>query len=399
VLFGASAAGAEPSIEDKRRQAELILAQVQELDAEVGAAAERFNGANYKLDQLASRLRETRHDLKRSRQQLGTARSHAGERLVQLYVNGASQSTLEIILGAESLSEVLDAVEANERILEQDARIIGDVKRLSERTKKRERQLVASRTTQGRLVRVLASERDAIAAKLSERQELLGSVRAEGERLEAEERARQVELRRRAEADLTRQRALAAAQQLRAASSPASQSAPAVSPPTAPDPTVEESPTLEPPTLEPPTLEPPTLEPPTLEPPTLEEPAPALPADASRGAQVVSIAMGYLGVPYKWGGASPSSGFDCSGLTMYVFAQIGVALPHYAAAQYGLGRAVSKSELAPGDLVFFRGLGHMGMYIGGGNFIHAPRTGDVVKISSISEPYRVANWVGARRVL
>ena len=379
MLFGASAAGAEPSIEDKRRQAELILAQVQELDAEVGAASERFNGANYKLDQLASRLRETRHDLKRSRQQLGTARSHAGERLVQLYVNGASQSTLEIILGAESLSEVLDAVEANERILEQDARIIGDVKRLSERTKKRERQLVASRTTQGRLVRVLASERDAIAAKLSERQELLGSVRAEGERLEAEERARQVELRRRAEADLTRQRALAAAQQLRAASSPASQSAPAVSPPTAPDPTVEESPTPEP--------------------PTLEEPAPALPADASRGAQVVSIAMGYLGVPYKWGGASPSSGFDCSGLTMYVFAQIGVALPHYAAAQYGLGRAVSKSELAPGDLVFFRGLGHMGMYIGGGNFIHAPRTGDVVKISSISEPYRVANWVGARRVL
>ena len=62
------------------------------------------------------------------------------------------------------------------------------------------------------------------------------------------------------------------------------------------------------------------------------------------------------------------------------------------------GNAVSKSELQAGDLVFFRGLGHMGMYIGGGNFIHAPRTGDVVKISSLSEPYRVANWVGARRV-
>lgn len=376
MLFGASAAGAEPSIGDKRRQAELILSQVQELDAEVGAAAERFNGANYKLDQLASRLRETRLDLKRSRRQLGAARSHAGERLVQLYVNGAGQSTLEIILGAESLSEVLDAVEANERILEQDARIIGDVKRLSVRTKKRERQLVASRATQGRLVRQLASERDAIAVKLSERQDLLGSVQAEVERLEAEERARQVELRRRAEAELARQRALAAVQQSRAESSPAIESAPAVPTPTPPDPTAFEEPTAEPP----------------------PEPTPP-PADASRGAQVVSIAMRYLGIPYKWGGASPSSGFDCSGLTMYVFAQIGVSLPHYAAAQYGLGRAVSKSELAPGDLVFFRGLGHMGMYIGGGNFIHAPRTGDVVKISSLSEPYRVANWVGARRVL
>lgn len=379
VLFGASAAGAEPSIGDKRRQAELILSQVQELDAEVGAAAERFNGANYKLDQLASRLRETRLDLKRSRQQLGAARGHAGERLVQLYMNGAGQSTLEIILGAESLSEVLDAVEANERILEQDTRIIGDVKRLSVRTKKRERQLVASRATQDRLVRQLASERDAIAVKLSERQELLGSVQAEVERLEAEERARQVELRRRAEAELARQRAFAAVQQSRTESSPAIESAPAVSTPTPPDPTASEEPTAEPP--------------PELTPP------PAPPADASRGAQVVSIAMRYLGIPYKWGGASPSSGFDCSGLTMYVFAQIGVSLPHYAAAQYGLGRPVSRSELAPGDLVFFRGLGHMGMYIGGGSFIHAPRTGDVVKISSISEPYRVANWVGARRVL
>ena len=375
VLFGASAARAEPSVGDKRRQAELILAQVQELDAEVGAAAERFNGANYQLDQLASRLRKTRLDLKRSRQQLGTARGHASERLVHLYVNGTSQSTLEIILGAESLTEILDAVEANERILDQDARIIGDVKRLSERTKKRERELVASRAAQRRLVRQLGAERDSIAAKLSEREELLGSVRAEVARLEAEERARQVELRRRAEAELARQRALAAVQQSRAESSPTIQSASPAVPPSLPDPTVEAPPEPEP------------------------TPPPAPPADASRGAQVVSIAMRYLGVPYKWGGASPSSGFDCSGLTMYVFAQIGVSLPHYAAAQYGLGRPVTKDELAPGDLVFFRGLGHMGMYIGAGNFIHAPRTGDVVKISSLSEPYRVANWVGARRVL
>jgi cell wall-associated NlpC family hydrolase len=109
--------------------------------------------------------------------------------------------------------------------------------------------------------------------------------------------------------------------------------------------------------------------------------------------------MQYLGIPYKWGAASPSAGFDCSGLTMYVFNQVGVSLPHYAAAQYGLGVAVSKDQLQPGDLVFFRGLGHMGMYIGGGNMIHAPRTGDVVKISSIYESYYVANWVGARRVL
>ena len=109
--------------------------------------------------------------------------------------------------------------------------------------------------------------------------------------------------------------------------------------------------------------------------------------------------MQYLGIPYLWGGASPSSGFDCSGLTMYVFAQVGISLPHYAASQYQMGMAVSRDSLQPGDLVFFHGLGHMGMYIGGGSFIHAPRTGDVVKISSINDPWYVSTWVGARRVI
>ena len=370
VLLAASAAGADPTIQEKRSQAELILAQVQALDEEVGAAAERFNGANYELGRLTDRLRATRADLRRARQQLGTARGRASERLVQLYVNGSGPSTFEILLGTANLGEMLDLLEANERILEQDGRIIGNVKRLAARTKQRELQLAASRAAQGRLVGQLASERDAIGAKLRERQELLGSIRAEVKALEARERARQVELRRRAEAELARQRVLAAAEQRRRAESDAP---PASIPAVTATPTAEASPE------------------PTSAPPP--------PADASRGAQVVSIAMRYLGVPYKWGGASPSTGFDCSGFTMYVFAQIGVSLPHYAAAQYGLGRDVPKSNLQPGDLVFFRGLGHMGMYIGGGNFIHAPQTGDVVKISSLSEPYRVANWVGARRVL
>jgi peptidoglycan DL-endopeptidase CwlO len=118
------------------------------------------------------------------------------------------------------------------------------------------------------------------------------------------------------------------------------------------------------------------------------------PPTSTLGGQAVAIAERYLGVPYVWGGASPS-GFDCSGLTMYVYAQLGVSLPHNAAAQYDSLPHVSESDLEPGDLVFFDGLGHVGIYIGGGEMIHAPHTGTVVQISSLSGG---GSYYGAARV-
>jgi cell wall-associated NlpC family hydrolase len=113
---------------------------------------------------------------------------------------------------------------------------------------------------------------------------------------------------------------------------------------------------------------------------------------------VVGIATKYLGVPYVWGGASPEAGFDCSGLVMYVFAQLGVSLPHYAASQYNYGIPVPRDQLEPGDLVFFHALGHVGIYVGNDEFIHAPHTGDVVKTSSLNEFVYASTYVGARRL-
>ncbi|HJW76519.1 MAG TPA: NlpC/P60 family protein [Thermoleophilia bacterium] len=99
----------------------------------------------------------------------------------------------------------------------------------------------------------------------------------------------------------------------------------------------------------------------------------------------VRLAMKFLGVPYVWGGASPG-GFDCSGLTMYVYARFAVQIPHLASVQARMGTPVPLDELQPADLVFFGspvpgGIHHVGMYVGSGLFIHAPHTGDVVKIS------------------
>lgn len=109
----------------------------------------------------------------------------------------------------------------------------------------------------------------------------------------------------------------------------------------------------------------------------------------------VETALAYHGIPYVWGGATPS-GFDCSGLTMYVYEQHGVQLPHHAADQYLMGTPITPANLQPGDLVFFgrTSIYHVGMYIGGGYFVQAPRTGDFVKVTKLSEH---GDYAGARR--
>jgi cell wall-associated NlpC family hydrolase len=119
-----------------------------------------------------------------------------------------------------------------------------------------------------------------------------------------------------------------------------------------------------------------------------------VPPSSTLGGQAVAIAEQYLGVPYVWGGASPS-GFDCSGLVMYVYAQLGVSLPHNAAAQMSALPAVPLSDLEPGDLVFFNGASHVGIYVGNGTMIHAPHTGTVVQLGSINEEGSIT---GAARV-
>jgi cell wall-associated NlpC family hydrolase len=113
------------------------------------------------------------------------------------------------------------------------------------------------------------------------------------------------------------------------------------------------------------------------------------------GVLAVAYAKRFLGVPYQWGGSSPG-GFDCSGLVRYVYRRFGVDLPHSSYADFNLGRRVGRWALKPGDLVFFSGLGHVGMYVGHGRFIHAPHTGTRVQISSLAA--YGGSYVGARRL-
>jgi peptidoglycan DL-endopeptidase CwlO len=109
---------------------------------------------------------------------------------------------------------------------------------------------------------------------------------------------------------------------------------------------------------------------------------------------VVQVAYAQLGKPYKYAGSGPNV-FDCSGLVMYCYAQVGVSLPHSSYMQARCGTPVSYGELQQGDLVFFHGYGHVGMYIGGGQYVHAPHTGDVVRIADLG---RRRDFCGAVRI-
>ena len=327
------------------------------MDSELAHAIEAYNLANVRLARIRTDLTENARILAAARASLRHARAALEKRVIALYVSGDNTSTLALLLGATSLRDFLNRVDAVDHVSAQDARVLRQVKVFRREIVARETRLKRARSEQQRIAEARRAQRASIERQIRERQRLLASIKDEIARAQAAERARQQALRREAAARL-------AARQRAAAAAPVS------------DPVTE-------------ALD----EPLQASEPEVDTP----PAGPARYGGVVGIAMQYLGTPYRWGGADPS-GFDCSGFIMYVYAQVGVSLPHNAAAQFAYGTPVSRDQLEPGDLVFFDGLGHNGIYIGGGQFIHSPHTGDVVKISSLYDSWYNARWVGGRRL-
>jgi cell wall-associated NlpC family hydrolase len=337
---------APPQIEAKEAEARQVLEQIHELDSNLEHVIEAYNAAEVELDKIiaAQKLNEKRLEIARSN--LGSAQNTLETRLVELYQNG-SPDLVEILLGSSSLDEILDGIETASRVTEQDTQILAEVRKFQAEIKEREAELEAAREKQEQVVAERAAKREEIEDTLAQREQLLSSIRDQIAELKEAERRRQARLEAAAEARLEAQQAAAASSSGGGGGGGGGGGNPPAS---------------------------------------------------QYGGGVVGIAMQYLGTPYQWGGSSPSTGFDCSGFVYYVFSRVGVSLPRTVSAQYAVGAPVSRSALQPGDIVFFNGLGHDGIYIGGNQFIHSPHTGDVVKISSITGYYS-SGFVGARRVL
>jgi peptidoglycan DL-endopeptidase CwlO len=351
LLLGAGSASADPDIRSKQEQAQAIIAEVQSLDANLAVAIEAYNHANVELDRLDGELDTNARHLVVARKSLNVAQRRVAKRLRDIYVNGDGDTTLEVLLGARSLDDVISRIDAIDRVSRQDAHILGEVREYRHQVQTHRAKLKDARVEQAQRVADRAEHKASIEGQLAERQALLATVKDEIERLQAEERRRQAELaaqaRARAAAQMAAQRAAASAAETATTYAPTS--------------VPQYDPNL----------------------------------TSSKYGHVVGIALQYLGIPYVWGGSSPSQGFDCSGFVMFVYAQIGISLPHHAASMWSYGSYVPRDQLEPGDLVFFNGLSHMGLYIGGDQFVHAPHTGDVVKISSLSGYY---GYYGAKRL-
>jgi peptidoglycan DL-endopeptidase CwlO len=417
AALGAAPLAASPAqkIKEKQRQADVVLAQVNALDNQLNATVEAWDGAQYELGKVKKQLAHNRASLAIAERAQRHAEELVQARLVTIYESD-QPTTIDVVLGSTSLGDLIDRLQAARSVATSDRELAQRAAQVRDQFAAAQRTLQASERHHAASVAKLSSQRQQIGAMLAQRRRLLASVQTEITTMRAEEARRQAALaaaaRRRLEAEQAalrrqaaeREQAAAAAAAARAAAKTAapatttttqaatttteSASAPATAPAAFPVAATTTTPVLTGPVT---ATSDGTTDPTTT---TTATPAPPVPLPAGHP-EAATIALRYLGVPYLWGGESPK-GFDCSGLVAYVYAQLGITLPHFAAAQYQLGAAVPVSQLQPGDLVFFDALNHVGIYIGGGEFVHAPHTGDVVKITSLAS--YISSYVGARRI-
>jgi len=405
--LGASPLAASPSgkIKVKQREAQVVLAQVDALDNQLGKTVEAWDGANYDLGKVREQLVANKASLAVAQRAQRHAEQLVQARLVTIYESD-QPTTIDVVLGSTSLGDLIDRLQAARSVATSDRQLALQATRVRDQLSSAHHALQKTEQRRATSVQQLTNQKVQIGAMLAQRRRLLASVQGEIATLRAQEARRQAELaaeaRRRLAAEQAALRRQAAerekAAEVAAAAAKAAPPPPAATT-TAPATTTAATTTTPvvtaiteplPVTTDPTTTVPDGVTDPTVT--TTAAPPEPLPAGHPEAA---TIALRYLGVPYVWGGESPK-GFDCSGLVAYVYAQLGITLPHYAAAQYQLGVAVPHDQLQPGDLVFFDGLDHVGIYIGGGQFVHAPHTGDVVKITNLAA--YGGSYVGARRI-
>jgi cell wall-associated NlpC family hydrolase len=355
LVTSLSASAAPAGVAERRQQAQAARAEMVRLGEELTPAIERYNQAVAQLEQVEAEIAFNKRQINVTKDNLDVTQDELHEQLEQSYRVG-SPDLLSSVLSQTSISQVLAVADLFARSQNQSANLVEGLRRDRQSLARRQRALDSAQDEAKALRAARAEQQRTIEAGIAEQQALVAGLEDEIAALIEEEQARQERIRQQALAALAAQESAAqggagfddiaiggSVDGGASGDSASASSEPAAAP--------------------------------------IELP----PTDGSLGAQAVAAALQHLGVPYVWGGASPS-GFDCSGLTQYAYGQVGISLTHFTGSQWNEGVRVPADQLLPGDLVFFRSdLGHMGMYMGNGQYINAPQTGDVVKISSLAD--------------
>lgn len=358
LLLGLTAiAVAQPAaISKAKNEADQLRGQVESLDNQLEQAREDAAYAQWQLEQTKAAIADREAKLTKAQEDLAVASDRFSERVDGIYRQG-NVSFWEALFSADSVTDLFNRLDHLNRIGEQDGDLLQQITSYQTSVQAQKEELDQQKAKQKQLVADMEQAEARAADKLAERKQLLAGKEQEIARLEREEAERQERLaaERRAAAERAAQQAAAASQSSSGGSSGGSGSSSASE---------------------------------------ASQPSRAVPRSI-KGGSAVDYAMSMIGVPYRWGGSSPS-GFDCSGLMMWAYAQVGVSLPHSSRAQFGVGTPVSRSQLQPGDLVFFGSpIHHVGMYVGGGNMVHSPYTGSTVRVRGIDR----SDYAGARRIL
>jgi peptidoglycan hydrolase CwlO-like protein len=324
-LFG----DAKTQVDDLTVQAGYVQAEIDALDVELERSSETYNQLQVRLDEVNVQMATLRRDLDEAQSDHAYRIQKFEERLCALYkTGGRGDELLGLLVASHGVEDLVNRIRVAASLADQDQRILENLTKSSDRLNGVLAEIDGTKREQLSLRRQIQDQREQIRTALAEREGALEGLDTEISGIIEAERARQEE-------EQTRlQRALQA----------------------------------------------------LLDGARIYD-GPLPQTDSEILNQFLETAAYYLGIPYVWAGDRPSTGFDCSGFTQYVYAQHGVYLPHYSGFQAQMGVTVGPTdEIQPGDLLAFGfPVHHVGIYIGNGLFIHAPRTGDVIKISHLRE--------------
>jgi cell wall-associated NlpC family hydrolase len=332
LAFTLSTQASASPVADKKARLRAVQAKLQAVYHEADMALEKYNQATSQLTTVQQQIKANQHLLKVAEYNLDVANTQLQSRVQNIYKT-RDVGIVDVLFASNSFDDLITQMNLMERLGNSDVDTVRSIAAYEQDIKDRRVKLDADKEAAAKLVAERAAQKSAVLAVQSRLEQMTAGIKNDIQRLQQQQAAA----------------ARAAAQAAQAAEGGTSGGGGGGG--SVPD-----------------------------------------PGGSGRSA-VVAIAQRYLGIPYVYGGASPS-GFDCSGLTMYCYAQVGVGLAHGATLQQQASTPVPLSALQPGDLVFFGNASfsyHVAIYVGGGSMIHAPHTGAVVSYGSIS-----GAWIGGR---